>query len=211
MDETLILVNDSDEPVGFATKLHVHRKGMMHRAFSILVFDRNGRLLLQRRAAGKYHSAGLWSNSCCGHPRRGEETDVAVHRRLREEMGFDCDLHEVAALIYRAEVSNDLVEHEYDHIYAGVFDGEPDANPDEVSDWQWLELSRLRAAVDAHPGDFTIWLRELLERKKHHGIEQWCALALGRRHPAEIEIHHGNGKTAGDSPAGQQSEGTSRR
>lgn len=177
MDEMLILVNANDELIGHGTKLHVHQKGMMHRAFSILVFDSGNRLLLQKRASRKYHSAGLWSNSCCGHPRQDEDTDAAAHRRLREEMGFDCGLHEVTSLVYRAAVSGDLIEHEYDHIYVGIFDGKPEANPEEVSDWQWLGLPQLRACVATRPGDFTVWFRVLLERGQQDGIEQWCALA----------------------------------
>lgn len=188
-DEMLILVDGNDVPVGFDTKLDIHKRGALHRAFSVLIFDGRGRLMLQRRARRKYHSAGLWTNTCCGHPRPGEETGLAAKRRLREEMGFDCDLGKVAAFTYRALLPNGLVEHEYDHVYVGRFDGEPEPDPAEASEWRWLDTTALREAVAARPDDFTIWFREMLARAPHDGIEHWRTLAVAMRPAGELALH----------------------
>src|SRR5918997_6672888 len=123
MSEQVILVDEADREVGTGSKLEAHREGALHRAFSVFVFDRRGRLLLQKRAAGKYHSGGLWSNTCCGHPRPGEATAEAARRRLREEMNFDCELRAAFEFLYRAQFTNKLIEHEYDHVFVGEFGG----------------------------------------------------------------------------------------
>src|SRR2546423_9920022 len=123
--EQLILVDSSDREIGVGEKLETHREGRLHRAFSIFIFDGAGRLLLQKRAPTKYHSGGLWSNTACGHPRPGEETVAAAHRRLREEMGFDCELRAAFGFLYRAELRERLIEHEYDHVFVGEFRGAP--------------------------------------------------------------------------------------
>src|SRR4051812_34432219 len=123
--EQLILVDAHDRELGAGEKLQVHLAGALHRAFSIFVFDAAGRLLIQKRAPGKYHSAGLWSNTACGHPRPGEATAPAARRRLREEMGLDCELHEAFEFLYRAELGDALVEHEYDHVFVGTHVGDP--------------------------------------------------------------------------------------
>lgn len=172
MEETLILVDRNDNPVGFDTKTHVHQHGALHRAFSIFIFDRDGRWLLQRRALSKYHSAGLWSNSCCGHPRQGEALNDAASRRLREEMGMVCNLCEVAALIYRARVSNELIEHEYDHIYIGISEDTPTANAEEVADWRWMHCDRIVDLTKRCPQDFTVWFHEILVRVELGGIRR---------------------------------------
>lgn len=177
MEELLVLVDRNDVQIGFDTKMQVHRRGALHRAFSILVFDRHSRLLLQRRAQEKYHSAGLWSNSCCGHPRHGEDPDAAAHRRLQEEMGFDCGLREVSTLTYWATVSDELIEHEYDHIYVGVFEGEPQIDPREVLDWKWTEPQDVLAWMSERPGDFTVWFKAMLAQIEPAGLAQWAALA----------------------------------
>ncbi|AOJ01884.1 isopentenyl-diphosphate delta-isomerase [Burkholderia mayonis] len=178
MDEMLILVDRNDTPLGFDTKARIHQSGALHRAFSIFIFDHQERLLLQRRALGKYHSAGLWSNSCCGHPRQGEELGAAVARRLREEMGFDCELCKVSALTYRAQLPNGLIEHEYDHIYVGMFEGEPVANPDEVADWRWSLCDEVLDLMEHRPHDFTVWFREIMGRATADGLlAQWRAWA----------------------------------
>lgn len=177
MEELLVLVDRNDVQIGFDTKMQVHRRGALHRAFSILVFDRHSRLLLQRRAQEKYHSAGLWSNSCCGHPRHGEDPDAAAHRRLQEEMGFDCGLREVSTLTYWARVSDQLIEHEYDHIYVGVFEGEPQIDPLEVLDWKWTETHDVLAWMSERPGDFTVWFKAMLAQIEPAGLAQWAALA----------------------------------
>jgi isopentenyl-diphosphate Delta-isomerase len=157
--ERLILVNERDEEVGSGEKLEVHREGRLHRAFSVFVFDSSGRLLLQKRAATKYHSGGLWSNTCCGHPRPGEPTVGAARRRLREEMNFDCELRPSTSFIYRAEVDNELTEWEYDHVLVGRYDDAPDPDASEVADWRWVGVEELRAEMDERPEEFTSWLR----------------------------------------------------
>ena len=121
LQEMLILVDAKDRMIGSGEKLMVHEQGLLHRAFSIFVFNNDGRLMLQNRARDKYHSPGLWTNTCCGHPRPGEDTLAAAHRRLLEEMGFDCELKEMKTISYCSDVQNDLIEHEYNHIFVGVF------------------------------------------------------------------------------------------
>src|SRR5918993_2028073 len=153
--EEVILVDEHDRVVGAGEKLRAHREGALHRAFSVFVFDAGGRLLLQRRARTKYHSGGLWSNTACGHPRPGEETAAAARRRLREEMNFDCELREEFAFLYRAELEGGLVEHEYDHVFAGTFAGRPAPDPAEVEDWEWVKVEELRRAVGREPARYS--------------------------------------------------------
>src|SRR5205085_4273578 len=138
--EQVILVDECDRELGVSEKLQAHRAGALHRAFSIFIFDADKRLLLQKRAQTKYHSAGLWSNTACGHPRPGEPTEAAAHRRLREEMRFDCALRPAFQFLYRAELSGGLVEHEYDHVFVGEFDDEPVPDRAEVEDWRWVRM-----------------------------------------------------------------------
>jgi isopentenyl-diphosphate delta-isomerase len=173
--EYVVLVDERDRTVGSEEKLRAHHDGRLHRAFSIFVFNSRQELLLQRRAPSKYHSRGLWSNTCCGHPRPGEETDAAARRRLGEEMGFACDLRESFSFQYRAELDDRIVEHEIDHVFIGSFSGEPDPNPNEVAEFQWLSLDELRGAIEARPEAFTYWLREALDHKK------WKAQEIGKQ------------------------------
>lgn len=172
MEESLILVDRNDQQIGTGHKLPIHREGLLHRAFSLFIFDGQGRLMLQQRALSKYHSGGLWTNSCCGHPRPGESTAQAAHRRLGEEMGFDCPLEEVTTLIYKSEVSGDLIEHEFDHIFIGRFDGEPEVNPEEAAQWRWIETSELLQWIDAEPEAFTVWFKTILSAPACQ-LEQW--------------------------------------
>jgi isopentenyl-diphosphate Delta-isomerase len=167
--EELILVNENDEQVGTGEKLQVHRDGRLHRAFSIFVFDSLGRLLLQRRAASKYHSGGLWSNTCCGHPRPGETVEAAARRRLREEMNFDCELRPHSSFIYKAELDNGLVEWELDHILVGAYDQDPVPNRQEADDWQWIGMDELRREVGERPESFTYWLKAALDKMAEAG------------------------------------------
>ncbi len=160
--ERVVLVDTDDQDIGAGEKYHVHRSGSLHRAFSIFVLDPERRLLLQRRSGSKYHSAGLWSNTCCGHPRPGETTDAAAHRRLREEMGFDCDLARVSRLIYRVEFENGMIEHEYDHVFLGYHDGPPRVNPSEVSEWKAVSISAVVADMRLRPAAYTYWIRAIL-------------------------------------------------
>ncbi|EQC01293.1 isopentenyl-diphosphate Delta-isomerase [Photorhabdus temperata] len=173
MDEMLILVDKYDNPIGSAGKMDVHQKGMLHRAFSIFVFDKKGNLLLQKRAATKYHSAGLWTNSCCGHPRVGESLDTAAHRRLGEEMGFDCPLKKVLSFIYHATLPNTLIEYEYDHVFIGQFDKEPIINPDEVSDYKWVSPLKLRGLINKDPGEYTVWFKKIIDGLLNQDIKDW--------------------------------------
>ena len=155
--EHVILVDEHDGEVGAAEKLAVHRSGALHRAFSVFVFDKSGRLLLQQRAATKYHSAGLWSNTCCGHPRPGEETSDAAHRRLLEEFGFTCPLQHIGSFIYQAALTNGLEEHELDHVFSGRFDGEPAPDPAEIAEWRWVDQKDLEEEFASLPHAFTAW------------------------------------------------------
>lgn len=164
LEEKIILVDASDRQVGTAEKLQAHREGLLHRAFSIFVLNSQGQLLLQRRAKHKYHSGGLWTNTCCSHPREEETTLVAAHRRLQEEMGFDCELQELFSFIYRAELDNDLTEYEFDHVFVGYSDRPPTLNPDEADAWKWIDLLDLQADIKQHPESYTYWLRDCCDR-----------------------------------------------
>lgn len=163
VSEQVILVDEQDRELGASDKLRAHVEGALHRAFSVFVFDRAGRLLLQRRAREKYHSGGLWSNTCCGHPRPGEQTGAAARRRLREEMNFDCELREAFGFIYRAELDNDLVEHEYDHVLVGEFAGYPTPDPSEVEEWKWMGMDELRRELREEPSRYSYWLKTVVE------------------------------------------------
>lgn len=160
--EQVILVDDHDNEIGVEEKTAAHVSGKLHRAFSIFVFDSRGRLLLQKRAAHKYHSGGLWSNTCCGHPRPGEDTETAAHRRLKEEMGFDCELKKIHSFVYRTAFTNGLNEHEYDHVLVGNADLLPKPDPSEVGDWKWIEPAWLTKDVQQHPEHYTFWFRHCL-------------------------------------------------
>ena len=162
-EERVILVDECDRELGSSEKLRAHLDGALHRAFSVFVFDDAGRLLMQKRAGGKYHSAGLWSNTACGHPRPGEGTAAAARRRLREEMNFECELREEFSFIYRAELEGGLVEHEYDHVFAGTFAGHPTPDPSEVEDWEWVTVEELRRAVRDEPSRYSRWLKLVIE------------------------------------------------
>lgn len=165
-------MDERDRAVGTAEKLSAHAEGRLHRAFSIFVFDGAGRLLLQRRARAKYHSGGLWSNTCCGHPRPEETTEAAAHRRLREEMNFDCELSEAFGFVYRAELDGTLVEHEYDHVFVGRYDGDPEPDPSEVEDWRRLSTDELRGELRTRPGEFTYWLRAAIQMSEWERVER---------------------------------------
>ncbi len=173
--EQVILVDADDRELGTAAKLSVHVDGSLHRACSVFVFDGDGGMLLQRRAATKYHSGGLWSNTCCGHPRPGESSEETAHRRLREEMGFDCPLHPVLGFVYRSELENGLFEHEYDHVFVGRFDGTPVSNPEEVDDWRWAKVDAVIADVIAHPRRYSAWFPIALEQLCARGVSQHVA------------------------------------
>lgn len=155
--EQLILVDAADRDIGFALKLPAHEQGLLHRAFSVFVVNRRGEILMQRRAAVKYHSAGRWSNTCCGHPRPGERVEAAALRRLGEEMGIACELKPVAVFQYRADVGHGLVENEIDHLFVGVCDDVPQPAPEEVDAWTYVAPGTLAANLARAPGDFSAW------------------------------------------------------
>jgi isopentenyl-diphosphate delta-isomerase len=166
----VILVDRADRAVGTSEKRAAHVTGALHRAFSVFVFDAAGRTLLQRRATSKYHSGGLWSNSCCSHPRPGESTAVAGHRRLVEEMGFDCPLHTAFTFVYRADVGGGLIEHEYDHVFLGRFDGTPMPDPAEVEAWRWVDPHVLTGELRREPDRFTFWFRIAWDELRARGL-----------------------------------------
>ena len=159
MSERVVLVDAADAEIGTEDKLAAHRAGRLHRAFSVFVFNGRGEMLLQRRASSKYHSGGLWSNTCCSHPRPGEATPDAAHRRLFEEMGIRCELRPAFAFIYRADVGGGLIEHEYDHLFIGRWDGDPEPDLAEVEAWRWATPAAVRRELRRHPRRFTFWFR----------------------------------------------------
>lgn len=178
--ERVVLVDEQNRVLGTAEKLAAHAAGKLHRAFSIFVFDSGGRLLLQRRAKAKYHSGGLWSNTCCGHPRPGETTIEAASRRLREEMNFVCELRPAFEFIYRAEFENGLTEHEYDQVLVGEFDGAFEPDKSEVEGWKWIAPDELQGALSERPEDYTYWLRAALETEGWARVAEEYRLRVGQ-------------------------------
>jgi isopentenyl-diphosphate delta-isomerase len=172
ISERVVLVDRDDRQVGTAPKLAAHLDGQLHRAFSVFVFDSAGNTLLQRRAAGKYHSAGLWSNTCCGHPRPGEPTGAAAHRRLREEMGFDCGLRPTLSFEYRRDLENGLIEHELDRVFVGRFDGTPVPDPHEVDDWRWVDVDVVATDMIANPQLYSAWFPIALAKLCASGVPE---------------------------------------
>ncbi len=164
MEEQVVLVDESDNVIGVEGKMAVHRSGKLHRAISVFVFDSGNRLLLQQRASTKYHSGGLWSNTCCSHPRPGEDNISAASRRLWEEMGVECKLSKAFSFVYRATFVNRLIEHEYDHVFFGRYDGAPVPNRNEADDWQWMDMGKLSADMKRNPGAYSFWLAVCLDR-----------------------------------------------
>lgn len=164
MEERVVLVDENDAEVGTLEKQRAHLEGRLHRALSVFVLNSRGEMLLQRRAPGKYHSGGLWTNTCCSHPRPGEAVDEAARRRLREEMGIDTDLTLVFEFVYRADVGPGLVEHEYDHVFIGRYDGQPRPSADEVDGWRWVPVHEVARQVRDDPDAFTPWFRVVFAR-----------------------------------------------
>lgn len=164
IDEEVILVDENDVELGRMGKIQAHRVGALHRAISVFIFNGSGQLLLQRRAAEKYHSPGKWSNTCCTHPRPGEANADAASRRLYEEMGMSCTLIAWGNLLYRSEFENGLIEHEYDHIFIGVTNSLPVMNPSEVEAYKYVELRTLQQDIQQHPERYTSWLGLCLEK-----------------------------------------------
>lgn len=164
--EQIVLVDENDRPVGFEEKMKAHENGgKLHRAFSIFIFDSAGRMLLQLRSVKKHHFGGLWTNSCCSHPRRGEKLEDAAHRRLKDEFGFDTPLKEVFSFVYKAlDRKSGLTEHEFDHVFVGKYDGEPKPNAEEIDEWEWASADELLADAKRNPQNYTPWFMLALEK-----------------------------------------------
>lgn len=159
MEQQVILVNTKDEATGTMAKMEVHEKGLLHRAFSVFIFNKKGEMLLQQRAMNKYHSAGLWTNACCSHPEPGEDIVAAAERRLKEEMGFETPLKKVFDFIYKADFDNGLKEHEFDHVLTGEYDGPVPFNHDEVKDISYRSIDSIRQSLETQPEKYTAWFR----------------------------------------------------
>ncbi|MBI5332111.1 MAG: isopentenyl-diphosphate Delta-isomerase [Candidatus Aenigmarchaeota archaeon] len=169
MKEIIILVDENDREIGSEEKIAAHENGgKLHRAFSIFIFNKEGKMLIQRRAKSKYHCPGLWTNTCCSHPNKGEALEKAVHRKLKQEFGFDTDLKETFSFIYKADFDNGLTEHEFDHVFIGRYDGKPLPNPDEIDDCKWVDPNWLRKDIKEHPENYTPWFRIILDRVIEH-------------------------------------------
>jgi len=160
----VILVDENDKEIGTGKKIKTHQEGKLHRAFSIFVFNSKGQLLLQRRSKSKYHSGGLWTNTCCSHPIPRESIEKTLHRRLKEEMGFDCELKEIFSFTYKVKFDNGLLEHEYDHVFIGKFDGKPTPNPEEVDEWKWIDLEELKKDIQKNPDSYSYWLKMSIDK-----------------------------------------------
>ena len=163
-EEHVILVNKDDEQIGVMPKMEAHEKALLHRAFSVFVFNSKNELMLQQRALHKYHSPGLWTNTCCSHQREGESNLQAGRRRLQEEMGFVTDLEETISFIYKAPFDNGLTEHELDHIMMGYYNEAPEINKDEVADWKWMSLEDVKMDINLHPEIYTAWFKIIFEK-----------------------------------------------
>jgi len=166
--EQVILVDENDNPVGVAEKMEAHQNGLLHRAFSIFIFNSKGEMLLQQRALHKYHSGGLWTNACCSHPNPGEETAAAAQRRLKEEMGFAVPVEKVFDFMYRAEFDNGLTEHEYDHVFTGQYDDHIEYNKNEVMDFCYKDVMKIKDSMKTCPEKYTAWFHLAFPK-----IEYW--------------------------------------
>lgn len=165
MDQ-VILVDENDAQTGLMDKLEAHELGKLHRAFSVFIFNSRGEMLIHQRAEGKYHSGKLWTNTCCSHQLPGETNEAAVKRRLREEMGLACETEFVTSFIYKAELDNNLTEHEFDHVYAGICDVEPHPDPNEVMNWKFVPVDELERDLSENPENYTAWFRIIFPEMK---------------------------------------------
>ena len=159
MEELVVLVDEKDNQIGLMPKMEAHEKAVLHRAFSVFIFNEKGELMLQQRAASKYHSPLLWTNTCCSHQRDGEHNLKAGKRRLQEEMGFTTDLKEVFSFVYKAPFDNGLTEHELDHVMVGKFDGKPNINKEEVENYKWMQLTDVKTDIEKNPTIYTEWFK----------------------------------------------------
>lgn len=164
MEEFVVLVNEQDEPQGLMEKIEAHEKALLHRAFSIFINNDKGEIMLQQRALSKYHSPGLWTNTCCSHQRDGEANLEAGKRRLMEEMGFQTPLKELFSFVYKADMGNGLTEHEFDHVMQGTYNDQPDLNPDEAASWKWMSPEAVKLDIENHPERYTPWFKIIFEK-----------------------------------------------
>ena len=167
-EEEVILVNKENEQIGTMPKMEAHEKALLHRAFSVFILNDNGEIMLQQRAASKYHSPLLWTNTCCSHQRVGESNLDAGKRRLQEEMGFVAELKELFSFIYKAPFDNGLTEHEYDHVMIGNFNTEPKINLEEVEAWKWMSPELVKKDIDDNPTEYTVWFKIIFEKFYQH-------------------------------------------
>ena len=174
MESQVILVNETDGIMGVAGKMEAHQKGLLHRAFSVFVFNSEGKMLLQQRATGKYHSGGLWTNACCSHPAPGQDIQEAAQKRLKEEMGFDIPVTRIFDFVYKADFENGLTEYEFDHVFAGRYDGPVDYNKEEVMDICYRTIEDIRGGLKTSPQSFTAWFHLAFPK-----IEKWWTEKYG--------------------------------
>lgn len=165
----IILVNEQDEQVGVMEKIETHRKGLLHRAFSVFIFNSKGQMLLHQRAFNKYHSGGLWTNACCGHPSPGEETATAAARRLNEEMGFTTGIDKLLTFTYRHTFDNGLTEYEYDHVFTGTWNAAIAPDKEEVNDYCFKTLDDIRQSISTRPQQYTVWFKQVFPQ-----VEEWA-------------------------------------
>ncbi|WP_026810176.1 isopentenyl-diphosphate Delta-isomerase [Arenibacter latericius] len=175
-EEKVILVNESDEPIGTMPKMEAHEKALLHRAFSVFIMNDKGETMIQQRAAHKYHSPLIWANTCCSHQRVGESNTEAGKRRLMEEMGFQVPLKELFSFIYKAPFDNGLTEHEYDHVMIGKYNGEPNINPEEVADWKWMKPEDIKADIAANPDKYSAWFKIIFDKFYNHITKEMSVL-----------------------------------
>lgn len=168
MEEEVILVDSIDHPIGTMGKMEAHIKGVLHRAFSVFIFNSQGELLLQQRAASKYHSGGLWTNTCCSHQRQGESTIEAATRRLNEEMGMQCEMKVMFNFMYHAHLDRGLIEHEFDHVLFGTTNDIPSPDPNEVQNWKYITMEALANDIRTSPENYTIWLKDCFNKVYQH-------------------------------------------
>ena len=173
MIEEVILVNEQDQQTGTMEKMEAHRKALLHRAFSVFIFNAKGEMLLQQRAKLKYHSPGLWTNSCCSHPRPGEAVEAAARRRLKEEMGFETPLNKIFDFIYKADFENGLTEFEFDHVYTGTYDGRLNPDQQEVLDYCFRSLEDIQQDLDSRPEKYSSWFRIAFPKVKERVDGRW--------------------------------------
>lgn len=164
INQSLILVDNLDNPIGIMDKLEAHQKGLLHRAFSIFIWNQKRELLIHKRAANKYHSANLWTNTCCSHPQPNEATIDAAIRRLQEEVGFSTNLQHRFHFIYKTELENNLIEHELDHVFIGEYNEDFTPNPDEISETRWISIENLKNEIETSPDNFTYWFKEIISK-----------------------------------------------